>query len=571
MQGKQFANFIQGLWFTAFLVFWTFVPKAHCALHEQIAISTKAISLANSVTAYPPGLMSIHYNPAGLSQLRDGKNLSIGFSGAYFSRKASFIEDPEFEGFLGLNDDPVRNTEAENKGVVVFAPVANDTLDTDDLFGVPAAAGPLCGGISYREKGSKWTFAYAYYVPYVGGFSHEDDSSLRYAATELYLQHLLYAAPAASVRLTDSLSFGLSVGLGQTSLGLTTDARAPSDLVALTRILGDVSQGLDIPILSQLTFPSPWVGGGLDPFATAGSAEVAMRDDFSPSYNLGLLWEPENWFAMGLCYQSATKLQLQGNFLINHTEQVQKVVDWLGSAPGTIIIAGILDLPTESVPFQKGKAIVDGMELPQMFNIGLMFRPVKPLRIMFDLHWSNWSTLKETRIQFDHDLQLLRAIKLMGHVHGDRTLVMEHHMKDTWNYSIGVDYQIFDWLSFRAGYEHRNSSVNDKWFSPILPLPDLDIYGAGFGITTKKGIEIDTAVGYIVNKGYKVPNDGSWNLNSTDFTHPVYNPYAGLNYEQDIAAYIVSANFTMPLDIAGEVINNMVESVYDAFGLLYPF
>ncbi|HEY5513626.1 MAG TPA: hypothetical protein VIK40_08285, partial [Geomonas sp.] len=43
--------------------------RALGAFHEQLAVDPRAISLANNVTADPPGLMSIHYNPAGLSLL----------------------------------------------------------------------------------------------------------------------------------------------------------------------------------------------------------------------------------------------------------------------------------------------------------------------------------------------------------------------------------------------------------------------------------------------------------------------------------------------------------------------
>ena len=41
--------------------------SAHAALTENLAVSPVAMSLGNAVTADPPGLDSIHFNPAGLA------------------------------------------------------------------------------------------------------------------------------------------------------------------------------------------------------------------------------------------------------------------------------------------------------------------------------------------------------------------------------------------------------------------------------------------------------------------------------------------------------------------------
>src|SRR5690554_6988655 len=47
-------------------------------LSQNLFIDTKAMSLGNAVTADPVGLMSIHFNPAGLTKL-DGRQIQISF------------------------------------------------------------------------------------------------------------------------------------------------------------------------------------------------------------------------------------------------------------------------------------------------------------------------------------------------------------------------------------------------------------------------------------------------------------------------------------------------------------
>ncbi|HEY9029401.1 MAG TPA: hypothetical protein VIP05_34260, partial [Burkholderiaceae bacterium] len=43
------------------------LAPAHAALTDNLAVSPVAMSLGNAVTADPPGIDSIHANPAGLT------------------------------------------------------------------------------------------------------------------------------------------------------------------------------------------------------------------------------------------------------------------------------------------------------------------------------------------------------------------------------------------------------------------------------------------------------------------------------------------------------------------------
>ena len=45
-------------------------------LAQNLTIHPKALALGNAVTADPPGIMAIHYNPAGLTKL-DGRQLCL--------------------------------------------------------------------------------------------------------------------------------------------------------------------------------------------------------------------------------------------------------------------------------------------------------------------------------------------------------------------------------------------------------------------------------------------------------------------------------------------------------------
>ena len=550
-------------------------PKVEGAFHEQIAVDTRAISLANNVTADPPGIMSIHYNPAGLSLLSDGNYISVGAILPIINKTSRVSKDPNFEGFHDINgnliEDPLWGTrngssslsgnsysgsEGSNTSGKMYLPVLDTTLDF--------LVAPIFG-LSHRNPGSKWTFAYSAYVPFAVGLNNGDKSDpSRWDGQYVYWQHLIYVGPGVSYQVTKDFSVGASFGIGQSALGVGTDVRAPNAIVNVTKTLGDVTQDMG-NILFDLTVPMPLFGGGLGPYDQIGNLSFNMHDDFSPSFNLGMLWGPFDWLSFGVSYQSPIKTHLSGKYKLSYSDKWQNMVNWCGSSALMQIISMALDLPYQRVPEQTGTVTAD-REIPQIVNLGIKIKPIRRLSLLADLHWANWSVVKQDYFVFDQKIQLLQLAKYMGYNGGDSILVLERNWKDTWNWGVGAEYQALDWLILRAGYENRVSSVPDEYYDDMYALPTLDYYGAGLGIKGSglgikmmKDIDIDLSVGYLINKSYKVCNNTSSNLNSTVLGNGIMNPYAGLNYEQETAAYLGSVKATMPLDIVTGTISRGID------------
>lgn len=530
---------------------------AHANFIEQMAIDARAIALANTVTADPPGISAIHYNPAGLSLLPEGKYFSSGMTVPIIKITSAYDADPDFEGFFGdYDDDPLNGTEGTNSSGRMYLPIINQEADF--------LVAPMMG-LSYRPAKSRWAFGVGNYVPFGVGFSHADASDpVRYGAKYAYMQHLVYLAPAVSYKLSDKLSAGLTVGVGQTAVGVGLDMRSPNDLVSLTRVLGDATEELEIPVLSELTMPPPWFGGGIGPYDQVASLQMAVRDDFSPNYNVGLLYEPSHWFSLGMVYQSPIKVQLTGNYRFDYTEEFQSMINWMGSSPNLLMVSGMLNLPFNAVPYQSGTVTAE-LEFPQRVQTGIKIKPFKRLSLMADVAWANWSCVKEDRFIFDQDIQLLQLVKVLGYTGGNNALVLKRDFKDTWSWSVGLEFQLTDWLSLMLGYERRPTSVSEYHFDNIYSLPDLDNYGAGFSIKLKNGTQIDLGFAYLVNTEYCVPNNTSDLLNSTDSFEPVYNPYAGLDYTQKTETYIGSFKVSMPLTVMSAMVDKTL-SLLNPFG-----
>jgi long-subunit fatty acid transport protein len=493
------------------LVIIVFFSAINCnAEIEQLAMGAKSISLGNAVTAYPLGLLSIHYNPAGLSHLK-GKHFDYGITYVSALSITSRLEaDPDFEGFFGFTDDPLAGTEG------IAEPYAKLPLGLG--IEITVLAVPFIG-ISYNAPGSRWTLAYGVY-PTVGlGFYHpEEDDPMRFGGKSLYLMRLLLAAPAVSYKVSKSLSVGLSAGLGDVAMGLEMDMRAPNDLLALTRVLGELTEDIQVPILlSQLTLPYPWFGGGINPYEQIGAVQLDVADHFTTSYNLGLLWEPLDWFSAGIVYQSESKAKMSGPYELEYGEDFQNLIEWLGSTPLLLIVSAIFDLPYEPVQRQEGRATLE-IVFPQRAQCGIMLRPFKRLRLMCDLHWNNWSEWENLTVVFDQEIQLVQLAKLLGYQPSADTLVFGLYFMDTLHLSYGLELQVLDRLFLRLGYEPKESMIPDRYFPAMLPLPVLTIYGAGVGLTLNRSVSLDLAVMYVDTETKKVPNNSSRNLNSTVFT-----------------------------------------------------
>ena len=509
-------------------------------IHGQLAVSTKALSLGNAVTAYPPGIMSIHYNPAGLTRLSDHE-FSAGLMYPVVIKKTSrFYKDPDFEGFMDKNEDPVAGTEGTSYKGCMYLPGWGKS---ENILTAPNI------GISNRKPGSRWTLGFGIYAPYgigicIDDFDKDNDNPIRFGGPFIYNQRLVYAGPAIGCKVTDTFSVGFSVGLGQSGTGCRgLHMRAPNDIVALVDILGEVTENLEIPVVSELTLPSPWFGGGLPTYGNLGVLNFDVRDDFTTSYNVGFLWEPRNWFSFGACYQSASRSKLRGHYNLKYSDDWKRFVNWFGSSPTTAIVAGILDLPYKAVPQETGTVYQKKWIFPQRVQCGIMMRPFKRLRLMCDFHWTDWTCADKDVFVFDQDIQILRVAKLLGYTGGNRQLILERHWKKTQYFSFGAEFQLFDWLSLRAGYEPRPSSIPKKYYDLTWPVQDWKIYTCGAGIRLNPRMSIDIAYAYLKGDEFKLPNNTSQILNSTNFTKIIYNPYAGLDYEQDTVAHLISINF----------------------------
>jgi long-subunit fatty acid transport protein len=498
-------------------------------LYEQIPLNAKALSLANAVTANPPGHMAIHYNPAGLSFLGEGVLYSQGFSMAGIIKKDQFKADPT----VGINDtyravhDPVSDAITSGHARRVYFPWIGD-------FNMPFSMAPVPISFSYRQPYSKWTFAMGMYMPESWGYCHASGDPARFQGKSYYQQHLVYASPSISYQLSDRCSIGLSVAVGQSALGMNTDLRLVSKSWA--DFLKPGGNGLTSR------------GPKINTFDKIAELDLSLRDDFAPSFNVGLIIEPFDQVTIAMSYNSPIYRRLKGDFKLSYSNKFLNEINYINPNNGTFHrLLSNLDKSEEI-----GKTILNNYYHPQQINLGIMFKANEHLRIIANANWKNWSSINKQLFEFSRNIDLF-SIFNYGYDYPNNQLSYKRDFDDVLNWGIGIEYQIKESLCIRMGYERRPYGGQKEYFD-LYTSPTTNLIAAGFGIKQKNRVTIDFGMGYIFSSTYNISSGTSENMNATP---PLRNPYYGQNYTTSVQAFLLSLNISMPF----ETISNQIKGL----------
>ncbi|ETR64986.1 MAG: hypothetical protein OMM_15003 [Candidatus Magnetoglobus multicellularis str. Araruama] len=96
--------------------------------------------------------------------------------------------------------------------------------------------------------------------------------------------------------------------------------------------------------------------------------------------------------------------------------------EWLGGSALVQAFAMIFDIGTDKLEDETGRVVMEDFQFPQRVQLGVMFKPIRRLKLLCDLHWADWSTTQKFVMQFDQKLQALRLLKLLGYTGGGSRL-----------------------------------------------------------------------------------------------------------------------------------------------------
>ncbi|MES2257374.1 MAG: outer membrane protein transport protein [Pseudomonadota bacterium] len=509
---------------------------AHAALVENLTTSVTAMALGNAVTADPPGLDSVHFNPAGLARIRGDMDSHSAF-GASIRTSASFHAPADF-GVGGWHDDPVSGTSTGPVRQAMFVP----------SYGMPGWRLPAVVipslGMAFNKPGSPFTFATNSYMAQAISIDRTTDPNdpARFDGRQIQMQRLVYASPSVGYKYSDTLSFGIAVPIAHAAFVVDTHMRFPNELLG---IAGSLQQGWCPEGGSNIldTFGFGLCGGGKDgminPFKQAANMRLEMTAPFDPSLNLGVLWEPNHWFALGAVYQGGARTRYSGTYAFHTEPMLRNFVRGLNSGLLGPIAGAVLGFPS-SIPEDQHGNLSATIPMPAHVQVGIKLRPIRYVQLNVDASYAKWSDWQSLTFEFDQSVKLLEVARLYG-VPDASKLTIPRGYKSVVNFGFGLQLFPTEKLTLRFGYEPRKSSVPADKLDLIAPLPDTKLFGLGFNY--KLGADTDISVSASYMKGsFKTPANTDCNLNCNIFLNVIYNPYAGLDVSGDIRVRYIGFN-----------------------------
>ena len=529
---------------------------ANAQLGQDLSVDLRSLTMGNAVTADPPGISAVHFNPAGLTKI-EGLQTDVQGILANFAIKRDFTAPAGYNVF-GYSDDPLVCNDGPEvatgictdfKGTVegnveyasLYVPILKKMVDLGP--NTPLAA--PTAGIAYKPPGSKVTYATAMYAPLVAGFGSEDGNPGNYMGQQVALERITYLSPSFGYQVNDHLSVGASFGMSYQAIAMKTDLRFPNEMIGVLRMVDDVVCGPfkdngDI-ITDLLLFGICNAKEGMNPFNKLGSLDVSLEQSLSPSYNLGILWEPTDDFSFGMVYQSEAKMRLRGKYLMNNAVAPQQLVAGLNSSATGQILAAILGLPGYVPNIESGLVAMD-FKYPQHFKAGIKYNLFPDLQMNFDVGWTDFAAWDEFKFEFDRQISLLKVAKLLSNKVTDRSLALPLGFQSSWNWGIGFEYSATDRLKLRIGYEPRTSSIPDNKRNTMVPINNAQLFGLGAGYRFDQDTDIDLSLAFLRSRD-DIPANTSTLANQTGVNNILLNPYAGLDIKTNTKVTLLGINY----------------------------
>lgn len=362
---------------------------------------------------------------------------------------------------------------------------------------------------------------------------------------QVALERITYLSPSFAFKVNDELSLGASVGMSYQAISLKTDLRFPNELIGVLRLVDEV---VCAPFKDNQDFITDLLllgicnaQEGMNPFNRFGQLKVTVEQALSPSYNLGLLWEPREDFSFGMVYQSSSKMRLKGKYFIDNERAPRELIRGLNSSATGSVFARVLGFPS-SIPATESGLVAMDFEYPAHFQAGITYKIIPDLQINFDVGWTDYSAWDKFRFEFDRQVSALQIAKLLSSDISNTSLALPLNFTSPWSWGIGVEYSATDRLKLRAGYEPRSSATPDDKRNTLIPINNAQLFGLGIGYRFDADTDVDLSVGFLRSRD-NIPAGSSSLANQTGVSNILLNPYAGLDVKTNTKVTILGINY----------------------------
>ncbi len=306
-----------------------------------------------------------------------------------------------------------------------------DVRGSNDGDMIPFSTVPF--GYYVQPLNDHWAAGIGIYAPFGLTTDYESEFQGRYFGTRSDIQ---------AVTLQPSISYkfdnGLALGLG----------------ITYNRFDGELQKKIFIaPTLDDI------------------NAKVS-GDDAAWGYNIGVLYQLNEYTRVGLTYYSKVDYTLKGRTSLSNLPAI------LGGS--SVRYGASLDIET-----------------PDRIDVGITHKLTPKLTLHADISRTDWSTLEEIRVEN----------------HGAPAALAESVEPLDWKaamfYSVGLSYQIDPQWRIRGGIGYDEQPIPDSTRSVRLPAGDRTLFGIGATWTPLQNLDVDAAFMYIQEETVRVDQQES--------------------------------------------------------------
>lgn len=184
--------------------------------------------------------------------------------------------------------------------------------------------------------------------------------------------------------------------------------------------------------------------------------------------NVGLVIRASDKTSFGVRYLHSTEIDLDG------------------TADFTQINTGTVFDPALSAQFAANGPLADQgisttVKFPSQLVVGVSYRPLEIVNLLFDWQRTTWSTFDSFVIDFENTSAT------------DQTLNLNYQNTNTFRFGTQIDWS--DALAFRLGYRYNTAATPRA--TPFLPEGERSYYTAGLGLRPNGKLSADLSFQYI--------------------------------------------------------------------------
>lgn len=377
---------------------------------------------------------TVYFNPAGMTALPAGQNLSVALTSLKRSINATN------NGTSSLNPT-VTSTNGGDAGGTALIPALYWSKSLGNDMNVGFGISPTFGNTT--------EYSTDFFGRYSGYYAEMKQINLN---------------PSLAMKLSPKTSFGFGLNFAKNEI--TFKQMAP--IMAVT---GTVAQGAATAAASAAsaaylaTNPGDAAGAAAAATAAANNMRNAIvrpdssvtleGDGTATGFNFGLLFEPEDGVKLGIAYRSKMKFDLEGTQTVATPPTfASATITAIGGANS--LAGGTLNAVQANL--QGSTPITAELTTPANLSFALSSQLTRELQMLIDATWTGWSVVNHIPVK-----------RADGLSHPGLT----YNFRDTWRMGLGLNYQMNDALKLRFGVAKDQTPVKSA-ADTTMTLPDSD-------------------------------------------------------------------------------------------------